>query len=323
MNSFEFLRPNTWEAAVRVLGETKGAALKAGGIDLLDRMKERVDEFDAVVGLLDVQGEARAIARNGDVVRIGALVTLSAIAASDLVPDALREAAAQAASLQIRNRATVGGNLAQHTRCGYYRLGQFPCWKRGSEACPVLRDGAVQEGAAIFANSVCASAHPSSLAPAFGSLRALVHVAGPKGSRVLGFADLWAEPRRGQASDLALAHDEVITAIDVSADGWRTAHEEVRQKAAFDWPLVVAAAALRADGDKIAEASIWLGSVAPTPWWADGASALFGQTYSEDLAASAGEAAAQRATPPAGNAYKTKLVKVAVKRAIVAAWGRA
>ncbi len=326
MQAFELLRPTTPEAASRALGD--GALLKAGGIDVLGRLKERVDEPDRVVSLVDLGADHASIARDGDKVRIGAAATLSRIAASDVVPASLREATAQAASRQIRNLATLGGNLCQHTRCGYYRLRSFPCLKRGDDACPVLADGAVQETAGIFANRPCACAHPSSLAPALGTADAVLHVVGVKGTREIAFADLWAAPSRGRASDTTLAPTDVISHVVLdardAAAGWRVAHEEIRQKAAFDWPLVTCAVALRADAGKVVEASVWLGAVAPTPMRSAAAeAALVGKPFDEAVAAKAGEAAVEGATPLSGNRYKVQLVEVAVRRALVKAWGRA
>lgn len=325
MKAFELLRPANIETAASELGE--GALLKAGGIDVLDRMKERVDEPDRVVSLVDLGSDHAAILRDGDAIRIGAGATLAAVAGSELVPVSLREAAEQAASPQIRNLATLGGNLCQHTRCGYYRLKSFPCWKRGSDTCPVLADGAVQETAGIFGNRPCACAHPSSLAPALGTLGARLHVVSAEGGREVAFGNLWAAPAKGRASDTTLAPSDVIAHVVLdareAASGWRLAHEEIRQKAAFDWPLVTCAVALRAEGGKVAEASVWLGAVAPTPRRSEAAeAALVGKAFSESLAARAGEAAAEGSTPLAGTRYKVQLVKVAVRRALAKAWGR-
>ena len=326
MKAFELHRPTTAEAAANALGD--GALLKAGGVDVLDRLKERVDEPDRVVSLVDLGDEAKGITREGRVIVIGAQATLASIAASDLVPSSVRRAAAQAASPQIRNLATLGGNLCQHTRCGYYRLKSFPCLKRGDDDCPVLADGAVQENAGIFANRPCASAHPSSLAPSLGTAGAVLQVVGAKGAREIAFEDLWAAPAKGRASDTTLAPTDVIAHVvlqarDASA-GWRVAHEEIRQKAAFDWPLVTCAVALRAEGGKVAEASVWLGAVAPTPLRSVAAeTVLTGKAFDEALAAKAGEAAVGGATPLAGTKYKVQLVKVAVRRALARAWGRA
>ena len=325
MKAFELLRPKTAEAAAGVLGE--GALLKAGGVDVLDRLKERVDEPARLVSLVDVGGDHGAIVRDGDTIRIGAGATLAQMATSDAIPSSLREAAMQAASRQIRSLATLGGNLCQHTRCGYYRLKSFPCLKRGDDTCPVLADGAVQETAGIYANRPCACAHPSSLAPALGTANAVLHVVGAKGRREVAFADLWAAPEKGRASDTVLAASEVITHVVLDARdpaaGWRVAHEEIRQKAAFDWPLVTCAVALRAEGGTVAEASVWLGAVAPTPVRSEAAeAALTGKPFDQGLAAKAGEAAVVGATPLAGTRYKVQLVKVAVRRALVKAWGR-
>jgi xanthine dehydrogenase YagS FAD-binding subunit len=332
VKAFAYVRPKTVEAAVAALAE--GATLKANGLDLLDRLKERVDEPDRVVTLVDVPGldriEALRDVQVGDGgVRIGALATLAAVAESkevERVCPALVEAAAEAASPQLRNRATVGGNLAQHTRCGYYRMRSFPCWKRGAEACPVLVDGAVQETAAVFGNASCASAHPSSLAPVLGAADALVVVRGPKGvERRIGLPDLYEVPKRGKASDTTLGSEDVIVAVEIPfrRDMRRIAYVEVRRRAAFDWALASCAAWLREGDGRIQEARVFLGSVAPTPWRAKAAEdALVGKPFSEQAARDAGEAAATGATPLPGNAYKVDLVKVVVRRALLAAHGR-
>jgi xanthine dehydrogenase YagS FAD-binding subunit len=326
MKAFAFVRPTTPEAAVAALQEPS-SVLKANGVDLLDRMKERVDEPDRVVALLDVPGLATIAETQGGGVRIGAMVTLQTLADDDLVRarlPSLAKAAGLAASPQLRRRATVGGNLAQHTRCGYYRHLSFPCWKRGADACPVRAETGVQDTAGIFGNASCASAHPSSLAPVLGSVSATIHVQGPKGARALTYPEFWAAPARGRASDLALDPAEVITAVEVTpVPGTRVyGYEEVRVKSAFDWALVSAAVSAFGGNGRLSSATIFLGSVAPTPHRALAAEALVAGTITDELATKIGEAAAQGATPLAGNAYKVQLVKVAVKRAVLEAAGR-
>jgi xanthine dehydrogenase YagS FAD-binding subunit len=326
MKSFAFVRPTTPAAASAALAEPS-SVLKASGVDLLDRMKERVDEPDRVVALLDVPGLATITETQGGGVKIGAMTTLQALADDPLVRarlPSLAKAAGLAASPQLRRRATVGGNLAQHTRCGYYRHLSFPCWKRGADACPVLAETGVQDTAAIFNNASCASAHPSSLAPVFGSLTADVHVEGPQGARQVDFPSLWAAPECGRATDLALAPAEVITAVEIPPVPGSTGYgyEEVRVKSAFDWALVSAAVRIFGGNGKGGSASIWLGSVAPTPHRALAAEALVEGTITDALATKVGEAAARGATPLPGNAYKVDLVKVAVKRALLEAVGR-
>jgi xanthine dehydrogenase YagS FAD-binding subunit len=335
VKAFAYVRPKTVEAAVAALSE--GGTLKGNGLDLLDRLKERVDEPERVVTLGDVPGLARiapvyappGVGGGGGLspwgIVIGAMATLADVAASKEVRatcPALADAASEAASPQLRNRATVGGNLAQHTRCGYYRHKTFPCWKRGSESCPVLVEGAVQETAAVFGNSACASAHPSSLAPVLCAVDAWVAVRGPKGERRIPVADLYEAPRRGKPGDTVLAEDDVIVGVGIQ-NAPQGAFMEVRRRAAFDWALVSCAVSLSEADGKVSKAGIWLGSVAPTPWRAKAAEdTLVGKPFSEAAARAAGEAAATGATPLPGNRYKVDLVKVVVRRALLAAHGR-
>jgi len=324
MKAFSLVRPDSAGGAAKALAEGGAVALKASGIDLLDRMKERVDEPDRVVSLADVKDLAGITAGGDGSLKLGALVTLQALADSAdvrrLAP-ALAKAAGLAASPQLRRRATLGGNLGQHTRCGYYRHLTFPCLKRGGETCSVRADTGVQDTAAVFGNSLCASAHPSSLAPVLGAFSAVVHVEGPAGARQLPFQDLWAQPEKGRATDLALAPGEVLTAVEIppvpgpSGSGY----EEVRVKAAFDWALVSAAVRVLGGRASASSGTIWLGSVAPTPIRAVAAERLITGSITEDLATKVGAAAAMGATPLAGNAYKVQLVQVAVKRALLEA----
>lgn len=332
MKPFALLRPASTGAAVGALAQGGAVVLKANGVDLLDRMKERVSEPDKVVSLVDIGGlGGRSNTPQGGL-RLGALATLQQIADC---PEVLRlaptlaKAAGLAASPQLRRRATLGGNLGQHTRCGYYRHATFACVKRGADACPVRAETGVQDTAGIFGNDLCASAHPSSVAPVLGALGAVIHVEGPKGARQVAFADLWAPPQRGRASDLALDPAEVIVAVELPAARGPVAdgYEEVRVKAAFDWALVSCAVRIHGLGSgggagAASGGSIWLGSVAPTPYRALAAEALLQGRVDEALAEKVGAKAAEGATPLAGTAYKVQLVKVAVKRALLAAAGR-
>jgi len=322
MKAFRYVRVTGGAGAAGDLVR-KGAVLKAGGSDLLDRMKERLLEPDDVVALDEIDSDyLRSIADDGDALRIGALVTLAEIAESPKVGKrcaALADAARQAASPQVRHRATLGGNLCQHTRCDYYRQRSFPCWKRGADACPVLVEGAVQESAGIFGNAQCASAHPASLPPVLGALGATVVVRGAKEREERAFADLWRAPAQGVAEDVALAPGDVVVSVVIPPAPPRTevAYEEVRQKAAFDWALVSCGARITRDAGKVVEASIWLGSVAPTPYRAVLAEqALVGRAPDAEAIAAAAEAAVAGATPLPGNTYKLQLVRVVVRRAL-------
>lgn len=327
MKAFRYDRATTVEGAVKALAD--GAALlKANGIDVLDRLKERVAEPERVVTLVDVPGLDR-IERDGGVLRVGAMTTLAALAASADVAaasPALAEAAGAAASPALRNRATLGGNLGQHTRCGYYRLRSFPCFKRGDAICPVRIEGGVQENAGIFDNAPCACAHPSSVAPVLGAAGATVRVRGREGERRVPFASIWGPVKQGQVSDLSLAPDDVIVGVEVPAvrpGVDREATYEVRHKAAFDWALVTCAVRCAVEGGVVRAASVWMGSVAPSPWRSEAAEqALVGRAPDAATATAAAEAAVASARPLPGTAYKLDLVRASVRRALAAAWER-
>lgn len=328
MKAFELLRPTD---PSQVAASLANATLKASGIDLLDRMKEHVDEPDRVVGLIDVPGLDAIVFEDDGSIVLGARVTLHQIATHDALHrflPTLSEAAALAASPQIRRRATIGGNLGQHTRCGYYRHKSFPCLKRGADACPVLKDGAVQEFAGIFGNATCASAHPSSLAPVLGSLDAEINVQGPEAARVVSFAALWRNPERGVTSDLALGQSEWMTSVRIPPRDrpQRFGYEEVRQMEAFDWAMASCAARVVFDTDEVTvlEARVVLGSVAPTPWRAMAAEDMvIGKAITEDIIEAAAVAGVKDATPLEGNTYKVDLAKVVIRRALFRAWKEA
>ncbi len=329
MKAFRFVRPSNGREAADLLASTKNALVHAGGVDLLDRMKERVDEPDVLVSLCDAKGLDQIRVEEDGGIWIGARVTLAQLAdeatCRRFLPT-LSEAAGLAASPQLRHRATVGGNLAQHTRCGYYRHASFPCLKRGGDSCPVRAEGGVQDTAGIFGNRDCASAHPSSLAPVFGSLDAEIVVRDAKGERLVPFAGFWANPAKGRASDTRLRPGEVIEGVRIPPRDTKqfVGYAEIRQKKAFDWALVSCAVRYETDGEKVTSASVWFGSLAPVPMRSVAAEeALVGTVCSDKSAAEAGARTMASATPLAGSKYKVALGKVALKRALAAARERA
>ena len=327
MKSFKLLRPRNADEVDAAVKQSPSGVFKSAGIDLLDRMKERVDEPDTLIGLVDVAGlESIALSEEGTI-RIGAKVTLAALAGSPLIKQYvphLSEAAGDAASPQLRARATVGGNLCQHTRCGYYRHKSFPCLKRGGDHCPVRKEGGVQEEAGIFGNDTCASAHPSSLAPVLGSMDAQLLIRTPGGAAEMALADAWQPPAKGRADDLVLPKGAWIEYVDVPlfAAKQKMGYAEVRQKAAFDWALASCGVRVALEGGVVKEARVWLGSLAPTPHRATGAeAALVGKALNEETIAKAAEAGVADATPLPGTTYKRQLTRVAIKRALADAGG--
>lgn len=326
MKAFEFVRARTCGEAAQLLDQKDGALIHAGGTDLLTRLKERTETPDVLVSLVDADGlDAIRIEPDGSI-WIGARVTLAQLAASpecERFLPTLAHAAGLAASPQLRNRATIGGNLAQHTRCHYYRIESLPCLKRSGTLCPVQQEGGVQDNAGIFEGR-CVCSHPSSLAPVLGTLDAEISVRDAKGPRSIAFTDFWVGPQPGVGTDTVLKDGEVIEAIRIPPSGAKpkSGYYEVRHKAAFDWALVSCAVRYTEKDGKITDASVWFGSLAPTPWQAEKAEqALIGKACTDEAALAAAEAALGDAKPVAGAAYKVKLAKVALKRALAQARG--
>jgi len=233
---------------------------------------------------------------------------------------ALAEALNEAASPQIRNMATVGGNLCQRPRCWYFRngLGLLPKDESGKD----LVTGGENRYHAILGNDGPAKfVSPSTIVPVLIAYGAKIRLVGPKGKRELPLEKFFLIPKTENEREHDLKPNEVLTELVIpSAGDWKVAHYEIRQKEAFDWPLAVSAVALKMSGSNIQEARVVLGYVAPTPWpCPEAGQALAGKPASEENARAAAEAALQAAKPLSQNAYKVQLARVAVRRAILKA----
>lgn len=319
MNSFALVQARSVAEASAEARRSKSSALKASGLDLLDLMKEGIASPDRLVNLRTVRdADLRAITTG----RIGALASLAEIAESADIrrsAPAIARCCGSAATPQLRNMATAGGNLLQRPRCWYFRNEQFVCLKRGGSMCYAV-EGENQYHA-IFGDGPCYIVHPSNLAVGLMVCEGVVHLAG--GSRdSLPIRELYHMPDRGIRDEANLEQGEVITHISyqpAQASGFYA----VKAKQSFDWPLVMAAAALELDGRTIRRARICAGAVAPVPWPLDGVSAaLEGVSLDDDDALRAACARSiEGARPMSGNAYKLKLLPVAVHRAILDAAG--
>lgn len=325
------MRPFEWVEAASVdqavaLSKGNGAAIKAGGIDLLDLMKEGVVAPKRLVNLRNAGGLDTIVVEAPEgspaTLQIGALVTLARLAADPGVRahfPALADAAGQAATPQIRNVATVGGNLLQRPRCWYLRNEAYPCRKKGGHSC-YAQDGE-NRFHAIFGNEMCAIVHPSSLATALTAYGAKVRIATDRGMREAGIESFLAPPEKDIERENTLASGEVITKATLAgSQGMRSAYVKVGEKESFDWPLADCAVVLDLSGGKVARASIVLGAAAPVPWRAKAAEAVVvGKTPDEDVARLAGKAALDGARPLAQNGYKLPIFEAIVRRAILAA----
>jgi len=323
MRPFEYVSPATKEQAVGLLGTTWGPAeVLAGGTDLLALMKDDVVHPKRLVNIKQIK-EMTGVAASSGGLRIGALTALGELADHvNVVKDypALAEAINDAASPQIRNMATLGGNLCQRPRCWYFR-GGFGLLAKSETGKDLVTGGENRYHAILGNDGPAKFVSPSSIVPVLIAYGASIRIIGSKGPRELQLERFYVTPKTETEREHDLMPNEILAEVIVPpANGMRVAHYEIRQKQAFDWPLAVAAVSLKMNGPGVESARIVMGHVAPVPWRSSEAErALMGKNISEDVAKAAAEAALQNATPLSHNAYKIQLAKVAVKRAILKA----
>lgn len=299
MNRFEYHIAESLEDAGRMAGE--GAALKAGGVDWIDLAKSGLSATERVVSIHAVEGHAQ-IERENARVHIGALATLAAIERSPVIREALpalAQACADAATPQVREMATLGGNLCQRPRCWYFRHPDFTCLKKGGTQCHA------QEGEnefhAIFENSPCAIVHASNAAVPLLAYGATIVTT----RREIPIERFFVLPSQDISRENVLEAGELIREVAVSVPSGRSAYCEVRHKQSFDWALASAAVVL-GDDPRVA-----VGAVAPVPMRRPDVERALAQG-----AEAAARAAGEGARTLSKNAYKVRLIRVAVKRAI-------
>jgi len=327
MRAFEYVSATNTRQATSLLSASWGQTeVLAGGTDLLALMKEDVVTPKRLVNIKEIK-ELVGIEVGASGLRIGALTRLVEIAEDAGVKDkypALAEAVRDAASPQIRNMATLGGNLCQRPRCWYFRngLGLLPKDQSGMD----LVDAGDNRYHAILGNSGPTKfVSPSTIVPVLIAYGATVRLESPKGRREIPLLKFYVIPKNDREREHDLQPNELVTEVVLpSGEGWKVAHYEIRQKAAFDWPLAVAAVALQGDPSNVQSARVVLGHVAPTPWPSTEAEAVLkGQKITEDTAKKAADAALSTAKPLTHNGYKVQLARVSVKRAILKAAGGA
>jgi xanthine dehydrogenase YagS FAD-binding subunit len=326
MHPFEYARPATPAQAVQLLAALPGkAALLAGGSDLLALMKDGVETPERLVSLKAVR-ELRGLRYAPETgFRFGALVTVAELASDPALRwelPALSDAAARVAGPQIRNVATVGGNLCQRPRCWYFRNGFGLLPMHGGKSMVVEGDNRYHsilgnDGPAAFVS-------PSTLAPLLIALDAQVVLLGPEGERREALEQLYRIPVAAGEREHDLKPGELVTEVTLGpAAGRRIASYEVRQRETLDWPLATASVALEMDGPLVKRARVVLGQVAPLPWVAvDAQRFLEGKAIDPGVIREAAQAALHGAKALSRNRYKIQLAEVAVRRALRAAVGR-
>lgn len=320
MNRFDWVNANTVDQALASV--TDESAFKAGGVDLLDLMKDGIASPSRLVNIRQISG-LEQISEDDKGLRLGPLATLTQIEEHPAILKkyaALSEAASRIATPQIRNMATVGGNLVQRPRCWYFRSEDFHCRKKGGTHC-FAQDGE-NDYHAIFDNRVCAIIHPSGIAVPLVAMNGRVEITTKKGKREVALEEFFISPTRDVHHENILEPGELITAILVPSTDARTAYYKQGEKESFDWPIADVAVALSMQGSRCSRASIVLGGAAPYPYRAKAAEAkLNNSEITEDSARAAAESAMANAMPLEKNAYKIPIFEAIVRRTILRAAG--
>jgi xanthine dehydrogenase YagS FAD-binding subunit len=321
MTPFTYARADAVADAIR-LGAEPATAYLGGGTNLVDLMRETIARPDRVVDVTGLSAEIEDTADGG--LLIGAAVRNTALAEHPVVRTrypVLARAILAGASPQIRNMATVGGNLLQRTRCTYfYDTDGANCNKRVPGAGCDAAEGFNRIHAILGASPACVATHPSDMCVAFAALDATVHIDGVGGARTLPFGDLHRLPGDRPDQDTVLAPGELITAISLPALplARHSTYRKVRDRASYAFALVSVAAALRVDDGRIGDVRIALGGVAHKPWRALKAEAVLrGAVPSDALFGEAALAELADAHPLRDNGFKIELVK----RTLVAVLG--
>jgi len=321
MNAFQWTEATSLEQALAQLDGK--AVLKAGGVDLLDLMKEHLIEPTRLVNIRNLKGLDRIADDEKAGLRVGPMVTLARLDADETVRRryvALADAAGHAATPQIRNMATVGGNLLQRPRCWYFRNEQFHCKKKGGQTC-YAQTGENQYHA-VFDNDPCAIVHPSATATALVAYGAKLELTSGKGKREVGAEDFFILPKVDVHRENTLAADEVLTEIRVPAPpaNARAVYLKQGEKESHDWPIAEVAVVMQRDGEQCRSASIVLGAASPVPHRAKEAEAIVrGKKIDEKVARQAAEAAMDGADPLTHNEYKLPLFVTLIRRALLTA----
>jgi len=316
VKAFAYATARSPESAVE-LARDHGRFI-AGGIDLLGEMKENLIAPAMLVNVKNLPG-TREITQGRDQWEIGANVTLAELAAHPDLQKALpglSEAAEEVGSPQMRNVATVGGNLAQHSRCWYYRHRDVSCLKNGGRRC--YARGGMAKYHSLFTGCMCLSPCASNLAVSLSALGASVVVRREDKTETIPIAALYSSAWSSARVHNSLGSADLILRIEVPVvSGGRSTYLQMAEKSAFDWAMVSCAAAGRLEGGKLRGVRIVLGAIAPIPWQVEAANDfLEGREPTEDNATQAAGIILRDAQPQDHNAYKIPVAHALIRRAV-------
>ncbi len=314
MKNFSYASADSSAAAVSLLSQNSNAKFLGGGTNLIDLMRENIEQPDALVDVTRLPLTAVEELPDGGL-RIGALLRNSHLAANRLVRErypVLSQAVLLGASAQLRNMATTGGNLMQRTRCYYFYDSAARCNKRvPGTGCDAI-DGFNRIHAILGTSPDCIATHPSDMCVAMAALDAVVQVTGPRGERSIPLVDFHRLPGNTPNVDTNLAPDELITSVDLPALPFasKSLYRKVRDRASYAFAIVSVAAALELDSGVIKQVRIALGGVAHKPWRAFKAEQhLVGKTPDENTFQQAAAIELAEATPFQHNGFKIELAK--------------
>src|SRR5947207_2445420 len=327
MHTFEFMRPENGEAAIRTAGQAKtaqqGADIRfvAGGTTLIDLMKLNVETPARLIDINRLPLDGIEATSDGGL-KIGATARNSDLAHHPTVQrdySVLSQAILQGASAQLRNMATTAGNLLQRTRCMYFRDTAMPCNKREpGSGCSAI-SGSNRTLAILGTSEDCIATNPSDMCVAMAALEATIQVQGPKGSRTVAFGDFHLLPGNTPNRETVLEPGDLITHVTLPPPvaGSKQVYLKLRDRASYEFALASAALVLTIAGGKISRARIALGGVGTKPWRSPEAeAALTGQPANEATFRKAAEAAMRGAKPQSQNGFKIELARRCLAHAL-------
>lgn len=327
MKNFAFARAASVSEAISLVTAGGDRRLMSGGVDLLDLMKERLVNPEVVVATSGISGLNLIEKLSTGVLKLGARVSLADIASSATLTTSAKslvDAASGAATPQIRNMATLGGNLLQRPRCWYFRKAEVSCAKQGGIGCPATTGE--NRYLAILGGGPCYTVTASSPSIALVALDAKINITGTAGNRQIGIASLYQAPSVDVTKETTLALGDVITSVEIPVQptGSKNVYLKLRHKEAFDWAMSEVAVRLTLSSGVVSDARIVLGAVAPIPWRATSAETLLkGKTFTATLAAQAAAEALVGAKVLTDNGYKINATKTLVEQALLSAGGLA
>ncbi|MGW7631222.1 FAD binding domain-containing protein [Streptomyces griseoincarnatus] len=321
MRPFEYVRPAETEQAVAAVTADPRTSFLAGGTTQLDLMKDGVLEPERLVDITRLP--LKGIMHADSTVHVGALTTMEELAADPLLRERLpfvREALLLGASTQLRNMATIGGNLLQRARCRYFRDPTVAaCNKRDPGSGCAAIHGIQRMHAILGTSDQCIALHASDVAVPFVALDVVVHIQGADGPRAIPLTQFYREPGTTPHIENVLNHGELITEVEIPLlpEGTRSHYMKVRDRVSYEFALTSAGVALRMEDDTIREARIGLGGVGTVPWRAWSAEdVLRDATASDENFRTAAEAALEGARTLPGTAFKVELAKRTLVRTL-------